>query len=395
LHTLQAALLFLQMQLTHIFQEQLHLQAVAEHKAPLTAPIHILKIETHNPRWRLSRNWDILNSIKHPHTSVNWYMAQDNSLVHQHALQTANTCIMGYKAKYSTLTLQQQPTLEYGLAYLHHGGTIINKQYDKEIAHAYNWPKFTKYCCEKFLWNTKKFQSVNWKAFQHQGKKLDINQRTHLHKYVYKWLPIRKTLVHIDSSASPICLSCSTITETHNHIFKCKNINRQQITNECIVQIDQINRKWEVPTQIAQHILSQLTSWTTDTPETGELAAINLDHTNALQTHTNVGWGCFLKGFIATELQNTVNTQTDKQQNAFEQIRWSCEMIQCVWDSEAEHWKCCNRDKHSITPVETDQKKQEKLLMQAQELLQTKPLLPPCYKTMFASYAKLEQKTNQ
>jgi hypothetical protein len=164
--------------------------------------------------------------------------------------------------------------LEYGLAYLHHSSTIIIKQYDEEIAHAYNWPKFTKYCCEKFLWNTKTFQSVNWKAFQHQGKKLGINQRTHLLKYIYEWLPIGKTLVCINSSASPICLLCSTITETHNHIFKCKNVNCQQITNECIVQIDQINCKWEVPTQIAQHILSQLTSWTTDTPVTGEPAAI-------------------------------------------------------------------------------------------------------------------------
>jgi hypothetical protein len=89
-------------------------------------------------------------------------MAQDNNLVHQHALQTANTCIMEYEAKYPTVTLRQQPTLEYGLAYLRHSSTIINEQYDKEITHAYNWPKFTKYCCEKFLWNTKTFQSVNW-----------------------------------------------------------------------------------------------------------------------------------------------------------------------------------------------------------------------------------------
>jgi hypothetical protein len=51
LHALQPALLFLQMQLTHIFQEQLNLQVVPEHKAPLTTLAHILKIETHNPRW--------------------------------------------------------------------------------------------------------------------------------------------------------------------------------------------------------------------------------------------------------------------------------------------------------------------------------------------------------
>jgi hypothetical protein len=141
LHALQAALLLLQMQLTHIFQEQLHLQAVTEHEALLTTLVHILKIETHNPRWRLNRNWDILNSIMHNiHIhQLNWYLAQDDNPVHQYALRTANICIMEYETKYPTIPLQQQPTLEYGFAYLHHGG-IFNKEYDEEITHAYNWP---------------------------------------------------------------------------------------------------------------------------------------------------------------------------------------------------------------------------------------------------------------
>jgi hypothetical protein len=143
---------------------------------------------------------------------------------------------------------------------------------------------------------------------------------------------------------------------------------------------------------MAQQILSQLTSWTSDTPVAVEPAAINPLHTNALRAQTKVGWGCFLKGFIASDLQSAVNAQTDTPQNAFKQIRWSCELIQCVWDSEAEHWKSRNGDKHSTTPAETDQKKREKLLTQAQELLQTKHLLLSRYKKMFQSYAKLNNK---
>jgi hypothetical protein len=97
---------------------------------------------------------------------------------------------MDFETKYPTTQPQQQPTLEYGLAYLRHGGTIINERYDEAIKHAYNWPQFTKYCCEKFLWSTATFQLVNWKVFQHQATKLGINQQTHLLKFVYKWLPI-------------------------------------------------------------------------------------------------------------------------------------------------------------------------------------------------------------
>jgi hypothetical protein len=43
-------------------------------------------------------------------------------------------------------------------------------------------------------------------------------------------------------------------------------------------------------------------------------------------------------------------------------------------------------------PKETNAKKQEKLLLQAQELLKAKHLLPPCYNKMFLSYTKLAKK---
>jgi hypothetical protein len=251
---------------------------------------------------------------------------------------------MEYEEKYPTLLPWQQPTLDYGLAYLRHDGTIINEKYDESITHAYNWPKFTKYCCAKFLCTTKTFLSVNWKAFQHQGEKLNINWRTHLLKFVYKWLPIGETLVRIDSSASPKCPSCNTTTKTHNHIFRCKNANCWQITKDCIAQIDQINHKWEVPMELTKEISVQLSSWTSETLQAADQLATNHDHINSLESQTRVGWGRFLKGFITTDLQKVVNNQINKPQNAFEQMQRSCDLIQCLWDSEAEHWKCCNGD---------------------------------------------------
>jgi hypothetical protein len=117
-------------------------------------------------------------------------------------------------------------------------------------------------------------------------EKLNINQRTHLLKFVYKWLPIRETLVRIDSSASPKCPSCNTTTKTHNHIFRCKSTNRQQITEECIARIDQINHKWEVPTQLASEISAQLSLWTSETLQAAEQPATNHDHINALESQT-------------------------------------------------------------------------------------------------------------
>jgi hypothetical protein len=142
---------------------------------------------------------------------------------------------------HTTSVARQQPTLDYGLAYLRQGNMIINEQYDKAITHFYNWPKFTQHCCNKFLWSDHTFNSIHWKAFQHQGKKLSITCCTHLLKFINEWLLIGETLVRINITASPRCPSCNLPIKTHTHIFQCPNTQRRQVTNDCLAQIDLIN----------------------------------------------------------------------------------------------------------------------------------------------------------
>jgi hypothetical protein len=169
LHANQAALLFLQMQLKHIWHHQMQVQVITKHKALLTALCHLWKTDTHNPRWRLNQNWEILQSINYNNDihNLKCQLAQDDNPVHQIAF---DTCILKYQATHKTLEAKQQPTLVYGLANLQHGNTIINEKYNESIMHFYNWPKCTQHCCNKFLWSNSTFNSVQWKAFQHQGK---------------------------------------------------------------------------------------------------------------------------------------------------------------------------------------------------------------------------------
>jgi hypothetical protein len=111
--------------------------------------------------------------------------------------------------------------------------------------------------------------------------------------------------------------------------------------------------------------------------------ATNPTHIKAMVSQTNIGWGRFFKGFCATTIQNVVNTHCEVPINGFEQLRWTSEVIQCVWDFEAEHWKARNGDKHGHTPVETDSKKREHLLTIARDLIQTQYQLPPRSRKMF------------
>jgi hypothetical protein len=264
-------------------------QVITEHEASLDALCHLYKTDNHNPQWRLNQNWEILQSINHNNDIHNMkcQLAQDDNPTHTLAIDTANTRILEYQAANATSVARQQPTLDYGRAYLRQGNTIINEKYDEIIIHAYNWPKFTQHCRNKFLWTDSTFNSIHWKAFQHQGNKLGITRHTHLLKFVYEWLPIGETLVRINSTVLPRCPSCDTPTETHAHIFRCPNPQRRQITDDCLAQIDLINIRWNVPDPVRMGIQTHLSAWTTENLEPpAVLIATNPDHTTALQAQT-------------------------------------------------------------------------------------------------------------
>jgi hypothetical protein len=99
-HVLQAALLFLQMQVKHMWHHQTQFQVIAEHKAS-----HQAKTETHNPWLQLNQNWEILQSIYHNNDihSLQWQLALDDDPTHQIAIDTANTCILEYQSIHPTL----------------------------------------------------------------------------------------------------------------------------------------------------------------------------------------------------------------------------------------------------------------------------------------------------
>jgi hypothetical protein len=90
-----------------------------------------------------------------------------------------------------------------------------------------------------------------------------------------------------------------------------------------------------------------------------------------------------------------VNTHREAPLNKFEQLQWTSEVIQCIWDFEAEHWRTRNGDKHGHMPMETDSKKHDQLLAIARDLIETQHQLPPRYKKMFPAYSKLIKKRMQ
>jgi hypothetical protein len=98
----------------------MQLRVITEHEALLDALCHLYKTDNHNLQWQLNRNWEILRSINHNNNIHNMkcQLAEDDNPTHKFAIDTAHTCILEYQAANTTSVARQQPTLDYGRAYL-------------------------------------------------------------------------------------------------------------------------------------------------------------------------------------------------------------------------------------------------------------------------------------
>jgi hypothetical protein len=173
-------------------------------------------------------------------------------------------------------------------------------------------------------------------------------------KYVYEWLPIGKILKVIDPKATTKCPLCGISIESPLHLCCCQEKERQAITMSCIKAISEINDKWKVNSLIGQEINNSLHNWTsypTNNPKFDRIQDIRIR--TILESQSKIVWGNFLNSFISKQFQNCINTQCDKELNQFEEICWTCEIVQCIWDHEELHWKRRNGDKHGHNAVGT------------------------------------------
>jgi hypothetical protein len=244
------------------------------------------------------------------------------------------------------------------------------------------WPEFSKHLKKKFNWSTETFESINWVAFRHQANKQTVNRQTSLLKFVYEWLPIGKILQHIDPSAETKCPSCNMPIETPQHMFCCPKEERKGITQLCIKQVIDLYTKWKTREDLKISLEMSLNFWIAH-PLTQPPSAqiVNPEVRTAIKGQSKVGWGNFFKGFITTKLQHLINEQRDGPLNQFEQIWWTCNIIDIVWESQNKHWTHRNRDKHGNTPGEEGKIKRDALLKQAHELYQLKSQIDPKYRT--------------
>jgi hypothetical protein len=369
----------------------LKLTILSANKSTIITLDKLDRITGHNPRWRLNRNWELLHGLSNDlgNQPLKLKLARKNYELHERSIEEAERRIIVYQQLHGDELPTLQPTQPLGRAYLRKGYEIVNDDCDREITMEYYRPEFSSHVRKKFNWSKAVFESVNWKAFGHEAKKLTINRRTNLLKYIYEWLPIGKTLQRIDQSASTKCPSCEP-----DHLFCCPTADRQLITSECIGNVASVCEKWKFQVNVTKAIKESIQFWIAHpnlSPPYIHIA--NQELQDALKAQSLIGWNNFLKGFIATKFQNIANRNREDPLNAFEQIRWTCEIIKPIWAGELDHWTLRNKDRHGHTPEEEAEKKRERLLQKAHELYLLKREIDPKYRNkIFPSWQRIKSK---
>jgi hypothetical protein len=98
------------------------------------------------------------------------------------------------------------------------------------------------------------------------------------------------------------------------------------------------------------------------------------------------------QGLITTKFQTIINRAREGPLNAFEQIRWTCEIIKPIWACELDHWTLRNKDRHGHTPEEEAEIKRDRLLQKAHELFLLKREIDPKYRKIIPSWRRIKSK---
>jgi hypothetical protein len=151
--------------------------------------------------------------------------------------------------------------------------------------------------------------------------------------------------------------------------------------------------KWKINAEMTKEIERSLQFWITHLNNTYAppyAHVVDQEIREALHKQAKIGWGNFLKGFIAIKLLNMANSLP---LNAFEQIRWTCEIIKPLWHSEHDHWTNRNKDRPGHTPEEEANIKREGVLQQARGLFLLKSQIDPKYQSkIFPPWYRISSK---
>jgi len=230
-------------------------------------------------------------------------------------------------------------------------GKIIVRDLSSVLWHAAQTPDYRNYLKEKFQWNDKACEDINWVSLKFALRKLSPVDHTRAHKFLHDWLPLKGAQHTANATASSLCPQCRREDETIWHFWECQH------------------RDWAVRFQKLQHDLNALHTQNHIDPHMLQLLwqglqAICLDteikdqreaYPSPLQAlflaQQEIGWDQLYYGHISIQWAHYITTSSQYKLNG--DVFYS-QVISILWAYILDCWKQRNHHLHSSDTAPPD-----------------------------------------
>lgn len=396
----------------HVATYTLHSMLQSWPSTPKTITIHVdnkdvfnigkkmWKIESHNPRWRTNRYYEILLYIQSTicPSTIDFKLSSESEGSENFIIDKARIASEELKSPHCTNKPSRKKPSKLMKAILFSGSKVnatqITTDHQLTLHEKYTHGPFQDYHLKKYNWGKKVFQSINWRAFHHVAKKIKISSRIKIMKFIYGWLPIGKMRTTIDPDSSDKCPSCGR-SENHNHLLQCSNEKHQKRREELINTLGEVCTANHMTQEEAENFTNCIHLWLTTGAQIIQSTVIqNNALQEAIQEQNKIGWQHVFRGRISNKFQQMVNERRDSALSTYESNKWTIAIIHTLWNFVSDSWDIRNKYLHGETEQEKLNITRERLIQEARKLYDFKDQIPEKDRIIFPPWEKLIKKQN-
>jgi hypothetical protein len=209
-------------------------------------------------------------------------------------------------------TYTQLPSIK---AMLYQNGRPITSKEKEVMRNAYGKIGIQKYTTTKEQWKHNTYATIWWIAHLRALRRLEMNDRIRIQKFINRILPTNKKLHQQDENHSSKCPSCNDI-ETNDHVSTCTNPRRAKIREAMFTAIEQNLSKNNTHPGIKECIIEGLRALITNDIHAIDAASLSQQPSAQMQTaiaeQNIIGWNNFYRADYPKNGKTSNNNTTIK-----------------------------------------------------------------------------------
>ena len=259
---------------------------------------------------------------------------------------------------YSHLDETQQSSalinpIESMQVYFRSNGVINTGKLYTQTVRDRHGPPLKQYIKDKYHWNEEQFNSIAWPSIKMAFQSKTPQQKVHLAKAIYHWLPTMARLHRItpEEYPTPTCNICKISDETQDHIYQC---NHHASRSEQIKMLRKIEKEGEasgINTFLIRTLTKGLHAWMHHLPPPRISVKRHPVHklvAEAYAAQALLGWRHAIRGRISVKWIEAQELHMNLRHSTISQGH---HIIRSLWTAMEYLWRARNTMEHG-TPEE-------------------------------------------